>query len=371
MSSQYEPGQIFSLVQSNRIDRYCVSATCTLIVYDHVRTLSRELDMCRRQKRNCVTILFHLNRWTLLTWALLNIVADFLPLGTLPRCIALNDIDIAAALLLFTLWAAFSAIRTYAMSGGNRLLALFVCCLGLVPVATNAYNFFWATTYEIVVIPTVGTQCDAGKAITLAMNTKFEVGTRICAIASDLIVLVATWSKTYALKRATALHGARAPLATLLLRDGTLYFMALLCLNILNIAGQSTNVFVYAAQFTVPLSSIIITHFFLNLHQISHPTRGDADDSHFMQQSSLRFATFVGNMGEHLDHGTDPVPITDSDLDWEPTSSDAVKGLGDATRADPHEQHDEESNKTSEVADIGSATARPPDVGAEVTDAGP
>lgn len=55
-------------------------------------------------------------------------------------------------------------------------------------------------------------------------NILVEVGTRICAIASDLIVLVATWSKTYALKRATALHGARAPLATLLLRDGKSWF---------------------------------------------------------------------------------------------------------------------------------------------------
>ena len=49
--------------------------------------------------------------------------------------------------------------------------------------------------------------------------------TRVCAIVSDLLVITITWRRTYAMKReADRLH-IKASLASLLLRDGTIYFV--------------------------------------------------------------------------------------------------------------------------------------------------
>ena len=49
--------------------------------------------------------------------------------------------------------------------------------------------------------------------------------TRVCAIVSDLLVIIITWWRTYAMKReADRLH-IKASLASLLLRDGTIYFV--------------------------------------------------------------------------------------------------------------------------------------------------
>lgn len=48
--------------------------------------------------------------------------------------------------------------------------------------------------------------------------------THTCAIATDLLVVVLTWIKTFEIKRVAAGLRLKTSLTTLLLRDGTLYF---------------------------------------------------------------------------------------------------------------------------------------------------
>ena len=59
----------------------------------------------------------------------------------------------------------------------------------------------------------------------LTYGSPVTIVTRVCAIVSDLLVITATWWRTYAMKReADRLH-IKASLASLLLRDGTIYFV--------------------------------------------------------------------------------------------------------------------------------------------------
>ncbi|EMD38764.1 hypothetical protein CERSUDRAFT_92801 [Gelatoporia subvermispora B] len=95
------------------------------------------------------------------------------------------------------------------------------------------------------------------------------------------------------------------PITSKLLRDGTTYFTLLLILSIVNIVGVDTNVFSSAAAlFKIPISSIVISHFLLDLRQLaSFPE--DKTTTRGSQYVTLQFASFVDNMGESLEHNSD------------------------------------------------------------------
>ncbi|EMD34602.1 hypothetical protein CERSUDRAFT_97193 [Gelatoporia subvermispora B] len=265
-------------------------------------------------------------------------------------------LQLAADVMLYFIWSAFSGVRIYALTGGSWSLSIAVCALAAVPACLNLYNDA-KTSFLLLPLPFVETMIstvcltcrlfwldltiDAG-AVTIAART--------CLIAADLTVLVVTWVKTYWTMKAARSSGSKAPLATMLLRDGTLYFLwvnfwcqdpqlcfvfdnifpnsVLLILKVLHIAGVATNVFVYTTMFTTPISSIIVSHFLMNLREVaSAPTTNGVQSTvpSFVrtQVSELRFASFVGNMGAPLDHSAD----TDSlEFGWEGESLETEVG---------------------------------------------
>ncbi|EMD31624.1 hypothetical protein CERSUDRAFT_119664 [Gelatoporia subvermispora B] len=148
--------------------------------------------------------------------------------------------------------------------------------------------------------------------------------TELCKMAADTVVIFITWLKTWSTIRMVREHNVKTPLMTMLLRDGTFYFLGLLTLNALNLAGQTTNVFSYASTFSTPLSAMIITHFPLSLRQLAHGSSDNTSRPSFVQDgtsdpvhsqtSSLRFGSFVGNMSESLMDGSED---DDRDVAWD------------------------------------------------------
>ncbi|OCH94187.1 hypothetical protein OBBRIDRAFT_180490 [Obba rivulosa] len=142
------------------------------------------------------------------------------------------------------------------------------------------------------------------------------ISTAICTIVGDVLVLLTTWSKTYATVRDAWRNNIRSPLATALLKDGTLHFIFLLLLKILNIAGIWTDVFAYlGTDLLPPLTSIIISHFLLNLRQAADEIQGVGSQMSrpsfvCSQTPSVRFMSFVDNIGEELVYGSEE-PNTD------------------------------------------------------------
>ncbi|OCH84817.1 hypothetical protein OBBRIDRAFT_374542 [Obba rivulosa] len=82
------------------------------------------------------------------------------------------------------------------------------------------------------------------------------LGSRVCPIAADVVVLAATWWRRYNMKRESQRVGVASPLAKVLLHDGTMYFIILLAQNDVNIAGEVSNLFTYVSNFAIPLTSI-------------------------------------------------------------------------------------------------------------------
>ncbi|OCH85509.1 hypothetical protein OBBRIDRAFT_309374 [Obba rivulosa] len=246
----------------------------------------------------------------------------FLTLTRTGSCAGYNDFDEAYTILITIIWAVFSGVRMYAISGRSWCLASIVCLLNLAPVGVNAYLHFVALFYEIVDLPILGNTCYG--VLVLASNAEkialqVAVGTRVCVIAADVLILVVTWMATYRTYRDSVRNNIQAPLVGLLLKDGTLYFTMLLALNVLNIAGTLSTFFLYTASlFTTPLSSIIVTHFLLNLRQAS--TTATSNDNLGTVHSSctqdgsqprswssrLSFNhSFIDNMGEDVDYSFD------------------------------------------------------------------
>ncbi|EMD35996.1 hypothetical protein CERSUDRAFT_96219 [Gelatoporia subvermispora B] len=143
-------------------------------------------------------------------------------------------------------------------------------------------------------------------------------------------------------------HNIKTPLMTMLFRDGALYFLCLLSLNVLSIVGILTHTFIWAARFLTSLSSIIITHFLLNLRQLQYGSEnssemscpsfvrnGEPEQARSHGSASIRFGSLIGNMGESLIHGSN---IGDAEEPWE-----GEQVLQDGTNED---------NQDGEVAEV-------------------
>ncbi|OCH88119.1 hypothetical protein OBBRIDRAFT_696529, partial [Obba rivulosa] len=172
-----------------------------VIFYDHILTFPRELGLIWGRGINCVTVLYHLNKWGLFVWSILNILAAYLPLDTI------SVLPARCMVHCLSNESAFSAICIFAVSGGSWWLGLAVFTLNLVPVGANAVSST-RSTYRF-------------KSLTC---TTAVMGTRVCVIASDAIIIIVTWIKAYGVKRQADRHNIKTPLTTVLLRDGASSF---------------------------------------------------------------------------------------------------------------------------------------------------
>ncbi|KZT08757.1 uncharacterized protein LAESUDRAFT_723688 [Laetiporus sulphureus 93-53] len=120
----------------------------------------------------------------------------------------------------------------------------------------------------------------------------------------------------------------KGSITTVLMRDGTLYFMALLLLNILEIVikvhyENSQNAASWVSVFLPPISSILISRFILNLRQLSLGSVDLNTISHSTQNTPDIPSRLVGNFGADVQH-TSPVfeDVEDNDEDEQNISGD-------------------------------------------------
>ncbi|KAI0365133.1 hypothetical protein BV20DRAFT_973561 [Pilatotrama ljubarskyi] len=223
-----EAAEIIASFTSYYVGNYCGFATIALFVYDSVITVDKEVGLFWRRKLTGASLLFFLNRYIFLAGSLLELG------GLSPMSAATCSRYILAAKAIefaqYLPWAAFSALRVFALSCAtrtvlvNRLrwpLAILVLLLSLVPLGINYYSYTLASGIND---PVFG--CSGTMDIPAAMSTKVVIASRSCLIAADLLVLIVTWNTTY---RASRMHRAaqlgNASMSSTLLRDGTVYFL--------------------------------------------------------------------------------------------------------------------------------------------------
>ncbi|OBZ73161.1 hypothetical protein A0H81_07306 [Grifola frondosa] len=140
-------------------------------------------------------------------------------------------------ILPYCVWAVFSSLRAFAISGRNWQLASSVLLLLFVPIGVNIY---FITLDRPLNLP-APIYCTDSSSVTVSTNFMYVFYQLIsardlyaiyrlvviscsCSIVADALVLATTWFKTYEIIRAAAEARTRAYLGILLLRDGTVYF---------------------------------------------------------------------------------------------------------------------------------------------------
>ncbi|OSX61456.1 hypothetical protein POSPLADRAFT_1144526 [Postia placenta MAD-698-R-SB12] len=180
----------------------------------------------------------------------------------------------------------FASIRVFAIDGRQWRNASVVMILGLVPVALNIYGCSQEYVYCTAEI--------------LAIERSFS-----------------------------ASKSNKESLASMLLRDGTVHFVLVLCLNVANIASALSTESLFDFSISVELiSTVILCRFFLNLRHFSSSSDVNESTVPSLGSTFARFATrVIGNMGETLE---DDPQAFDDDLDCELERHPGAEELGSA-----------------------------------------
>ncbi|OCH89116.1 hypothetical protein OBBRIDRAFT_37434 [Obba rivulosa] len=263
------PAAYIAGLESDQIESYCGVAVVAFVLYEHISTIADEVQFVWGSRISSTVLLFHLNRWLILLWAL-ALLLTFLPANTIPirySCMTQNLAGEAIEMVLYVVWAAFSAIRVRGVRG-SRTLSLAVCALYLIPVGTNIYSSMISVAYEMVDLSGGGMECIVSPTLSEDAMLRFTIVTRTCVIAADAIVIIVTWLRTRDIMWGLRKLHIKQSIPLILLRDGTAYFTLLLALNIMQIIGDATETFIFTIGiFGTPICSIVISRFLLGLRR--------------------------------------------------------------------------------------------------------
>ncbi|RPD58154.1 hypothetical protein L227DRAFT_655116 [Lentinus tigrinus ALCF2SS1-6] len=166
----------------------------------------------------------------------------------------------------------FAALRIYAVSSKNRALAAITFLLLLVPSVMALISD--VTLVDIKDLP------DPFDCIMIVKTSDqfvmLSMISRGCSIAADLLVAGVTWWNAYRTRELGKGIKFRRSAGSVILHDGSLYFIILASLNVMQIIFLRLRLrdpFVVTSDvtlFTDPIASILVSHFLLNLRRVQH-----------------------------------------------------------------------------------------------------
>ncbi|KAL4248667.1 hypothetical protein ABKN59_006252 [Abortiporus biennis] len=143
--------------------------------------------------------------------------------------------------------------------------------------------------------------------------------TRVFAIFYDALILIMTWMKTADIRRAFGNHRVctKYSIVMYLLRDGTLYFLCLMTLNVANLIAIKFKAFGGVPAISEVATSILITRFMLNLRGVylTNDRTSSSGSFHSSKMSDIHFASsVVGNLGAPLVHSSEAADVREDEL---------------------------------------------------------
>ncbi|PCH35966.1 hypothetical protein WOLCODRAFT_28241 [Wolfiporia cocos MD-104 SS10] len=296
---------------------YCNTATAVLVVYEHIITFDLEVLAIWRYRMTGPTILLLFNRYVLLLTAMSNVFDVFTWTSDQTykstSCEAQVVVSAVTYVLSIVIAAGFSALRVYAIAGRKWFWALLALLMGLVPAATNMYLFI-SKSHSYVVYLLGIPQCWQAIPFSDSAFARLVITTRTCAIVSDLVVIVATWTYARPWAKYASSNQIKTPLMLMIVRDGET-IEVLLILNIAQMAikgvsySTSGAIYDYITFFIPAISLILISRFMFNLRQYDDEGNSTgSNDPSFVggsmgSRGSMEFTSrLVGNMGAPLDH---------------------------------------------------------------------
>jgi len=309
-------------LKNENVADICTVVSAMLAYYDFFITFADEVKCIWKRKFSFPTFLFMMNRYSTLFSRTLLII-QLLPY----QYTTLNnwqDIMLCTVVLrsseAFTVVsqvsvAIFLALRTFAIWRRDWRIFVLVFALGMIVPITSIY-YFATLTPTIVGLPFIG--CSELASLSDVTIGRFNIAVRLSAIVADAVVLILTWMKTMGMIRDCKGPRSHRSVVLMLLRDGTVYFAALLILNIANVVAIQSQAFGSngTPAFNDVVVSIIVSRFLLNLREIGCSATSSNDSSAFESNGSDVYFVkgAVINIGAplysfleepHCDHGWD------------------------------------------------------------------
>ncbi|KAI0794549.1 hypothetical protein C8Q74DRAFT_1406673 [Fomes fomentarius] len=297
-------------------------------------------------------VTFYAMLYLSLSWNILGFI-KFAPFSNKACCQTRKRVVSVSECLQFIPSAAFSALRAFVLSR-NKPLSLFVLILGLVPVGINL---------TMVIVPNYG-EIFANIGCILYYELSSETNLKISLIVSDGILILITWRSpmTRGLRMRMHIHtNKRQSLGIILVQNGTIYFIVLLCLNVSHLSFSVANIFGNGASssdittFTPPITTILISHFLLDLQEAYRQTvRVDSDDI-LNLGSNDSTPSFVDRVIGSL--GSDIYVATPESDDATGTVSKSENARGDGSDVIQHSYNEPEGHLEDEETTRTGVTA--------------
>ncbi|KAM5543404.1 hypothetical protein V8D89_002655 [Ganoderma adspersum] len=305
-------------------------AMLALVVYDWLINLDEEIRCFWTFRKGRVqpvaTLLYMLSRYLSILIEVLELqtVVPLSDMACKANFYAQNAINIP---LLFTP-AVFTAIRVYALSQNNKVLAI------------STFAVLFGPTFSVAVVNAMskpGVLPSPFNCSIIQSSLPQEASNRLCVLTrqkanenivnvagtvinviGDLLALFVTWRKTYTIYKSQRGVLRGPSLMRVMLYNGSIYFLVITGMNILNLILYqiSSGALTYAGIITSPLSIVLTCRFLLDLRQADRtanapPSLGAVPSLNFDvvdggQTASRRsLPAFVASMGSEVHTGLD------------------------------------------------------------------
>ncbi|KAH9916980.1 uncharacterized protein BXZ73DRAFT_24368, partial [Epithele typhae] len=303
------------------VENYCIIASSALIIADYFFTLPEEIERIWRRRFTGATIIFFITRYAavlerivLLVSVLLPTVEDKVILFFPSRCVPVLRLDDTMTNISYLSFGLFALLRVRGIWLDNSIPLYFLALLTPIRPIISIYSQVHYTPIAFGA-PLYG--CGAAYHLDSDAYYRLNYVSRAVGIAIDITVIALTWYKTFGIKRDSRRLGLRAPYVTLLLRDGTLYFVVILAVQIFSIislsVGSTFVLFDVWPFFEQVFTALSLYRFMLNLRGVyladAGPSDRSASASAPLTSSSATWAAMrfvpgpgavVGNMGAPL-----------------------------------------------------------------------
>ncbi|KAL1940172.1 hypothetical protein VTO73DRAFT_9123 [Trametes versicolor] len=296
---------------------YTLLASTCVFYYDYLLTFPTEVRVFWRRQWNLATIYYFLIRYgflvniTLVAISSIRFTPNSGPMLSAPSCGAFLYVAVALGLLNYAVVSAFVATRMYALWNCNVRVAICLFILGL--INPNAMTPTLIYQMRIVMSPWPVWGCESYiqdydddfiefayalspiSTVHVFLLTLLSSRTQTLpiivssiGIAYELLCLLLTAHKTWSFYLSRRRSGSPTTLASLLLRDGSLYFVVMAALSLVNIVaavipGTPANVQVNAV-FGRALTPILTARFIAHLQEVD---RGDRHDTTLLEPDAV------------------------------------------------------------------------------------
>ncbi|KAI0743532.1 hypothetical protein C8Q80DRAFT_1272218 [Daedaleopsis nitida] len=317
-------------------------ASLAYMSYDWFLNIDDEFNLFWRQRASAASILYFCIRYPLIIYWIMG-YPTFNIQGV--SCEAYMYTILVLQLLIYVFPAVFSALRVYALTGQNKLLAAIVLFFGLGPLYANSVHYGWekpayvGPDFGCVIVDNATHEMGVIVARVYLRDALVTGVSRGMLSVSDLLVIIITWTKTsYVAKHVQGLTN-KPSLSKTLLQSGIVYFVPLAFLNILHTiltevgAQQFLRHSSLVSVFIDPVTSVLACRFLLNLRrvEVGHHASSSSTASAFSttvrfepQQSQSHTQTlppFISSLGE----------LIETDYDSDISSRAGSRGETDAS----------------------------------------